>query len=341
MFQGLWTDPTTGIAYARNRWYDARNASWLSEDPMQDVDSPNLYAFVAWQPQMASDPMGECLGIDAQGMPCSVMADKMVGELGRRIDSSPSPPGMKKVEKIAGRVMLLPVTGALSVGSGLGKTYSRISDALTGHAPQMRNEAELRREMDAAAMDFTEAVGDVAVAVPLLRTGGRLTGKAIAALVRREAAEDIPVFFRPGQLLPDGRLAGEGPGAALANGPEFSVEQGRDALGRFLPKSGGELKPGSAAEEAVWDAVRQKPGWQVIEGRVSVRDATGQLRIYDGAAVSLRGRVIGLEVKSGGATRTAAQRAFDLRLNLDPQNVATGVGQSSSIVVQRSLVIRR
>jgi RHS repeat-associated protein len=341
LFQGLWTDPTTGIAYARNRWYDARNASWLSEDPMQDVDSPNLYAFVAWQPQMASDPMGECLGIDAQGMPCSVMADKMVGELGRRIDSSPSPPGMKKVEKIAGRVMLLPVTGALSVGSGLGKTYSRISDALTGHAPQMRNEAELRREMDAAAMDFTEAVGDVAVAVPLLRTGGRLTGKAIAALVRREAAEDIPVFFRPGQLLPDGRLAGEGPGAALANGPEFSVEQGRDALGRFLPKSGGELKPGSAAEEAVWDAVRQKPGWQVIEGRVSVRDATGQLRIYDGAAVSLRGRVIGLEVKSGGATRTAAQRAFDLRLNLDPQNVATGVGQSSSIVVQRSLVIRR
>jgi hypothetical protein len=30
-FQGLWTDPTTGISYARNRWYDARNASWLSE----------------------------------------------------------------------------------------------------------------------------------------------------------------------------------------------------------------------------------------------------------------------------------------------------------------------
>ncbi len=58
LFQGLWTDPVTGIAYARARWYDARNASWLSEDPEQTLDSPNLYAYVAWQPQMARDPSG-------------------------------------------------------------------------------------------------------------------------------------------------------------------------------------------------------------------------------------------------------------------------------------------
>ena len=58
LFQGLWTDPVTGIAYARARWYDARNASWLSEDPYRAVDSPNLYAFVGWQPNMAVDPLG-------------------------------------------------------------------------------------------------------------------------------------------------------------------------------------------------------------------------------------------------------------------------------------------
>jgi RHS repeat-associated protein len=58
-FQGLWHDPTTGLAYARNRWYDARTASWLSEDPLGPVDSPNLYAFVAWGPHMGRDPMGE------------------------------------------------------------------------------------------------------------------------------------------------------------------------------------------------------------------------------------------------------------------------------------------
>jgi RHS repeat-associated protein len=60
LFQGLWTDPVTGMAYARARWYDARNATWLSEDPLADVDSPNLYAFVGWQPSMATDPRGLC-----------------------------------------------------------------------------------------------------------------------------------------------------------------------------------------------------------------------------------------------------------------------------------------
>ena len=62
-FQGAWTDPATGLAYHRARWYDPRNATWLSEDPLEDADSPNLYAFVSWQPQMAVDPSGRELSI--------------------------------------------------------------------------------------------------------------------------------------------------------------------------------------------------------------------------------------------------------------------------------------
>jgi len=58
-FQGLWTDRVTGISYARNRWYDARTASWLSEDPKGAIDSPNLYAFVGWGPQAGRDPFGD------------------------------------------------------------------------------------------------------------------------------------------------------------------------------------------------------------------------------------------------------------------------------------------
>ena len=57
LFQGLWTDPVTGIAYARNRWYDARTANWLSEDPKGTVDSTNLYAFVGWGPHVGRDPL--------------------------------------------------------------------------------------------------------------------------------------------------------------------------------------------------------------------------------------------------------------------------------------------
>ena len=40
LYTGAWTDPTTGLTYLRNRWYHARNASFLSRDPIEDVDSP-------------------------------------------------------------------------------------------------------------------------------------------------------------------------------------------------------------------------------------------------------------------------------------------------------------
>jgi RHS repeat-associated protein len=66
------------VAYARARWYDARNASWLSEDPAGSIDSPNLYSFVAWQPHMYTDPMGECLGLDE--VPCTVYADEIIDQ---------------------------------------------------------------------------------------------------------------------------------------------------------------------------------------------------------------------------------------------------------------------
>ncbi len=64
LFQGAWTDPVTGLAYHRARWYEPRTAHWLSEDPAGTVDSVNLQAFVGWGPQGAQDPMGLCLGLD-------------------------------------------------------------------------------------------------------------------------------------------------------------------------------------------------------------------------------------------------------------------------------------
>ena len=69
----------------------------------------------------------------------------------------------------------------------------------------------------------------------------------------------------------------------------------RTADGRFASPQGPGA-PGAAAEESVWNAVAAKPGWQVIEGRVSVRNAAGDLRVYDGIAISPRGRAIGLEL---------------------------------------------
>ncbi len=58
LFQGAWTDPVTGLAYHRARWYEPRTAHWLSEDPAGTVDSVNLQAFVGWGPQGGRDPLG-------------------------------------------------------------------------------------------------------------------------------------------------------------------------------------------------------------------------------------------------------------------------------------------
>lgn len=48
------------MSYARARWYDARNASFLSEDPLGDIDSPNLYQYARNSPFNFSDPLGLC-----------------------------------------------------------------------------------------------------------------------------------------------------------------------------------------------------------------------------------------------------------------------------------------
>lgn len=113
----------------------------------------------------------------------------------------------------------------------------------------------------------------------------------------------------------------------------------RTADGKFASPVG-TGRAGGSAEAAVWDAVEAKPGWNVVRGQVAVRDASGQLRYYDGAAISPQGRVIGLETKSGTAIRTPEQRLFDSKLNSSPSNVARGVGQSKGITVQRSTLIR-
>jgi RHS repeat-associated protein len=62
--QGAYTDPITGLAYHRARWYDARNASWLSQDPIGDKDSPNLYGFVGARPHEKTDPLGLATDIE-------------------------------------------------------------------------------------------------------------------------------------------------------------------------------------------------------------------------------------------------------------------------------------
>ncbi len=140
-----------------------------------------------------------------------------------------------------------------------------------------------------------------------------LAGTNLNSLAAAEAAESGGVVWNNGWRTADGRFAS--------------------------PLGAGQA--GAAAQNAVWDAVEAEAGWQVIRGGVSVRDASGQLRVYDGAAISPSGRVIGLEVKSGSAGLTAEQRAFDSALSASGPQTVTGVGQNAGLQVRRALEVRQ
>ncbi|HEX6087748.1 MAG TPA: RHS repeat-associated core domain-containing protein, partial [Thermoanaerobaculia bacterium] len=59
-FQALpFVEPTTGLIYARARWYDPSTGSFLSPDPKGYIDSSNLYAFAGGDPVNRRDPTGE------------------------------------------------------------------------------------------------------------------------------------------------------------------------------------------------------------------------------------------------------------------------------------------
>ncbi|MBV9186747.1 MAG: Ig-like domain-containing protein [Acidobacteria bacterium] len=59
-FQALpFSDPATGLVYARARWYSPETGTFLSGDPMAYKDSSNLYAFATGDPVNRRDPTGE------------------------------------------------------------------------------------------------------------------------------------------------------------------------------------------------------------------------------------------------------------------------------------------
>jgi hypothetical protein len=92
--------------------------------------------------------------------------------------------------------------------------------------------------------------------------------------------------------------------------PDGSV---RTPDGKFAGKTG--TIPGTPAVLDAQRIVDSRAGWQVVGREISVRDASGTLRRYDLVAKNPAGEFVGIEVKGGGATLTAQQRAVDASLN--------------------------
>ena len=96
------------------------------------------------------------------------------------------------------------------------------------------------------------------------------------------------------------------------------VEQGRDALGKFLPKNPGDSVPGSDAVSDVLNQLESDPKTKVLGEEISFKDSeTGQIRRYDIVKQDVEtGKVTGIEVKnSQTASYGKKQKAFDAKVN--------------------------
>jgi RHS repeat-associated protein len=57
-FNGMWRSEVSGLSYMRNRWYSPHLAQFMSHDPLEYIDSYNLYAFASLDPINFWDPWG-------------------------------------------------------------------------------------------------------------------------------------------------------------------------------------------------------------------------------------------------------------------------------------------
>ena len=57
-FNTAWRSSRTGLYAMRHRWYSPTLGEFLSHDPLEEVDSFNLYAFAAHDPINSWDPFG-------------------------------------------------------------------------------------------------------------------------------------------------------------------------------------------------------------------------------------------------------------------------------------------
>jgi RHS repeat-associated protein len=66
-------DGRLNLHHVRHRVFDPKLITWLQPDPLGEVDGPNVYAYVAWDPFNKIDPFGlassDACGCDSNGVP--------------------------------------------------------------------------------------------------------------------------------------------------------------------------------------------------------------------------------------------------------------------------------
>jgi RHS repeat-associated protein len=68
-------DPTTGLVFMRDRWYDPSTGTFLTPDPEGYADSSNPYTYCGGDPVNCSDPTGRAASVSRSGVIIGVRQD--------------------------------------------------------------------------------------------------------------------------------------------------------------------------------------------------------------------------------------------------------------------------
>ncbi|MDZ4199376.1 MAG: RHS repeat-associated core domain-containing protein [Kiritimatiellia bacterium] len=323
-------DPDLELYYYGHRWYDAAALKWLTPDPIGERGGVNLTAFCNGDPINKVDPLGlkntNVIELNLPGIssPAYQFAGDWTNPSSFRALQLSGFAVVDKVTKPLQYSMLAGVAVAAVVYGGP-PAWTAVSDlslkafvvastskavgysltALAGYnlcmfatSPEYR-EATISMGPEIACASLYYSASDVYQAA---RVGTRTLVAATATTAART--------YLVGEVMPNGNLAGVGPGAALRNSPDFihfkavtpkgSPVQLELNFGQSLPWQRGEsglvigrgadlMKPGSlgpgefkfgwfsvqkiSGMEAEW-AVNQSKLKNVMDLRKSIRDAS-------------------------------------------------------------------
>jgi RHS repeat-associated protein len=102
-------------------------------------------------------------------------------------------------------------------------------------------------------------------------------------------------------------------------------------------KATGPGKSGEYYVDEVAKRINAKEGWSVVAREITFRAANGETRRYDLIVRDPKGRLLGIECKSGSAPYKNPQKAFDQAINSSKGSYAEGAGLKAKIFGIRRL----
>ena len=303
-FNSAWRSPMTGLSQMRHRWYSPGLNQFLSHDPLEHIDSYNLYAFAGHDPVNFRDPFGLEKGglLDMARRFGSRVMDWFGSDTGQKVMAvgvGLVNIGMGTAEIFVGVGATMTGAGALAgvpiAAIGADTLITGLETLMTGQiqktmVEEVATEAALAAGAEPETAETLGALADVASGVATLGTN-----KAATHLARRSAQRLAAknAGKEGAEKLGKESLENAGKGAAKEPLPKSAPLDGAKCFvaGTAVLLATGAFNPIEQLEVQAQVAPQERPleeqAWRLIQG------PSGRVEVAPGVKLTLkRGEVI-------------------------------------------------